>query len=148
MSVRTIDSYTYHVDRFAKHFGRQPEDMGPEQIREFQLWMIQVNKSSWIEFPGASHIAIEWKEDFRTHFRWMAPCDGPVPHLCSQENLSIAVDSEPFEFSPTGFNNLAQGIAQRRPGYAHDAVNCPEGAERASDGCSSILLRPFRATLG
>jgi len=38
----TIDSYTYHVDRFAKHFGKLPEDLGHEQIREFQLWMIQV----------------------------------------------------------------------------------------------------------
>jgi hypothetical protein len=34
MSLRTIDSYTYHVDRFAKHFGggvsfflRAPADM-------------------------------------------------------------------------------------------------------------------------
>ena len=28
MAVRTIDSYTYHVDRFAKHFGKPPEDLG------------------------------------------------------------------------------------------------------------------------
>ena len=33
MSVRSIDTYTYHVDRFAKHFGKQPEDLGPEEIR-------------------------------------------------------------------------------------------------------------------
>ena len=26
MSVRSIDTYTNHVDRFAKHFGKQPED--------------------------------------------------------------------------------------------------------------------------
>jgi len=53
MSSRTIDSYTYHVDRFAKHFGRLPEDMGPDEIREFQLWMIQVKKSSWSQFNQA-----------------------------------------------------------------------------------------------
>ena len=29
---RTIDSYTYHVERFAKHFGKLPEDLGPEQV--------------------------------------------------------------------------------------------------------------------
>ena len=50
MAVRTIDSYTYHVDRFAKHFGKLPEDLGPEQIREFQLWMIQEKKCSWSSF--------------------------------------------------------------------------------------------------
>jgi len=37
LAPRTIDSYTLHVDRFARHFGKLPEDLGPEQIREFQL---------------------------------------------------------------------------------------------------------------
>ena len=53
LALRTIDSYTYHVDRFAKHFGKLPEDLGPEEIREFQLWMIQVNESSWSQFNQA-----------------------------------------------------------------------------------------------
>jgi integrase/recombinase XerD len=53
LALRTIDSYTYHVDRFARHFGKLPEDLGPEQIREFQLWMIQVNQSSWSQFNQA-----------------------------------------------------------------------------------------------
>jgi hypothetical protein len=50
LAVRTIDTYTYHVDRFARHFGKLPEDLGPEQIREFQLWLIQVNEASWSQF--------------------------------------------------------------------------------------------------
>ncbi len=29
LAVRTIDTYTYHVDRFARHFGKLPEDLGP-----------------------------------------------------------------------------------------------------------------------
>ncbi len=53
MAVRTIDTYTYHVDRFAKHFGKLPEDLGPEQIREFQLWMIQEKKCSWSSYNQA-----------------------------------------------------------------------------------------------
>ncbi len=53
MAVRTIDSYTYHVDRFAKHFGKIPDDLGPEQIREFQLWLIQEKKCSWSSFNQA-----------------------------------------------------------------------------------------------
>jgi hypothetical protein len=31
LATRTIDSYTYHVDRFARHFGKQPEDLGPSR---------------------------------------------------------------------------------------------------------------------
>jgi hypothetical protein len=37
---RTIDSYTYQFDRFARHFAKWPEDLGPEEIREFQLWLM------------------------------------------------------------------------------------------------------------
>lgn len=53
LAPRTIDSYTYHVDRFARHFGKLPEDLGPEQIREFQLWLIQEKKASWSSFNQA-----------------------------------------------------------------------------------------------
>ena len=41
MAITTIDSYTYHVDRIAKYFGKELEDIGPEEIRTFQLWMIR-----------------------------------------------------------------------------------------------------------
>ncbi len=30
LSPRTIDSYTYHVDRFERHFDRPAEQLGPE----------------------------------------------------------------------------------------------------------------------
>lgn len=53
MAVRTIDSYTYHVDRFSKRFGKLLEDLGPEEIREYQLWMIQEKKCSWSSFNQA-----------------------------------------------------------------------------------------------
>ena len=52
LSPRTIDSYTYHVDRFAKHFGKDPAELGPEEVRDFQLWMIQ-EKKSWSQFNQA-----------------------------------------------------------------------------------------------
>lgn len=53
MAHTTIDAYTYHVDRFAKHFGQCPEDLGPDHIRSFQLWMIQEKKCSWSSFNQA-----------------------------------------------------------------------------------------------
>ncbi|XZE19393.1 tyrosine-type recombinase/integrase [Pirellulaceae bacterium SH449] len=53
LSPRTIDAYTYHVDRFALRFGKHPEELGPDEIREFQLWMINELKSSWIQFNQA-----------------------------------------------------------------------------------------------
>ena len=53
LSPRTIDAYTYHVDRFALRFGKHPEELGPEQVREFQLWMINELKASWSQFNQA-----------------------------------------------------------------------------------------------
>ena len=52
LSPRTIDSYTYHVDRYAKHFGKDPAELRPEEVRDFQLWMIK-EKKSWSQFNQA-----------------------------------------------------------------------------------------------
>jgi len=32
-SPRTVETYLQHVARFARHFGRSPEQLGPEEIR-------------------------------------------------------------------------------------------------------------------
>ncbi len=53
LSPRTIDAYTYHVDRFAMRFGKHPEELGLEQVRDFQLWMINELSSSWSQFNQA-----------------------------------------------------------------------------------------------
>jgi len=37
LSPRTIDAYTYHVDRFAKHSGKDPTELVPEEVSDFQL---------------------------------------------------------------------------------------------------------------
>lgn len=43
-SQRTIDAYTYHVGRFAKFLGRSPLEATAEDVRSFQLHMIEVRK--------------------------------------------------------------------------------------------------------
>ncbi len=51
-SPRTIQCYVAHVARFAKHFGKSPELLGPEEIRAFQLHLLE-KKSSWSQFNQA-----------------------------------------------------------------------------------------------
>jgi Tfp pilus assembly protein PilV len=41
-SQATIDAYTYHVGRFAQFLGRSPESTSPEDVRSFQLHLIEV----------------------------------------------------------------------------------------------------------
>ena len=50
LAQRTIDTYTYHVERFSRHFGRPLDELGPEEIRTFQLYLIEVKKASWSTF--------------------------------------------------------------------------------------------------
>jgi integrase/recombinase XerD len=50
---RTIDAYTYHVERFAKYFGKSLDELGPEEIRLYQLHLIEVRKVSWSAFNQA-----------------------------------------------------------------------------------------------
>jgi len=53
LAQRTIDTYTYHVERFAKHFGKPLDQLGPEEIRSYQLHLIEVRKASWSSFNQA-----------------------------------------------------------------------------------------------
>jgi integrase/recombinase XerD len=48
-SPRTIEIYVAHVARFAKHFGRSPELLGAEEVRAFQLHLLE-RKVSWSQF--------------------------------------------------------------------------------------------------
>jgi integrase/recombinase XerD len=49
---RTIDTYVSRVACFAKHFGRSPELLGPEEVRVFQLHLLE-RKVSWSSFNQA-----------------------------------------------------------------------------------------------
>ncbi len=46
-SPRTIETYTWCVARFAKHFGRSPAQLGPEHIREYQIHLVHTKHTSW-----------------------------------------------------------------------------------------------------
>ncbi len=48
-SPRTVETYVSRVALFAKHFGRSPERLGPEEIRAYQLHLIE-KKVSWSTF--------------------------------------------------------------------------------------------------
>jgi integrase/recombinase XerD len=48
-SPRTIQAYVAGVARFAKHFGKSPELLGPEQLRAFQLHLLE-RRASWSQF--------------------------------------------------------------------------------------------------
>ena len=52
-SQKTIDTYTYHVGRFAQHVDKSLEQATPEDVRSFQLHLIEVRKVGWSSFNQA-----------------------------------------------------------------------------------------------
>jgi site-specific recombinase XerD len=52
-SQRTIDCYTYHVGKFAAFLGKSPLEATAEDVRSFQLHMIDVRKLKWSSFNQA-----------------------------------------------------------------------------------------------
>ena len=56
----TIDAYTYQVNRFCQFFGKSADQLGPEEIREYQLYLVNEKKVSWSSFnlPGMMHLSV------------------------------------------------------------------------------------------
>jgi site-specific recombinase XerD len=53
-AAATIDAYTYHVDKFDQFLGdKNASDATPEDIRSFQLHLIEVRKVGWSSFNQA-----------------------------------------------------------------------------------------------
>jgi len=53
LADNTIDAYTWHVDKFCSHFGKKPAELGLEEIRQYQLYLVNEKKSSWSSFNQA-----------------------------------------------------------------------------------------------
>ena len=52
-SARTIQSYIAQVAKFARHFGKSPELLGPEEIRQYQVYLVEERHVSWSHFNQA-----------------------------------------------------------------------------------------------
>ena len=52
-SERTIRHYTHTVAEFAKYFHRSPDQLGPEHVRTFLLYLLNERKLTWGTIQGA-----------------------------------------------------------------------------------------------
>jgi integrase/recombinase XerD len=52
-SSRTIKTYVAQVAHFARHFGRSPELLGPEEVRQYQVYLVNERHVSWSHFNQA-----------------------------------------------------------------------------------------------
>ena len=49
-SAKTIEAYVSLTARFALHFGKSPELLGPEHIRQYQVFLVEEKRVSWAIF--------------------------------------------------------------------------------------------------
>lgn len=52
-AAKTVKNYTYHLGCFAKYFGKSPEHLGPEEVRAYQVYLVNEKKASWSSFNQA-----------------------------------------------------------------------------------------------
>jgi len=49
-SPRTVQTYIRAVAAFARHFGRSPDLLGSEEVRQYQIYLVEEKKASWAVF--------------------------------------------------------------------------------------------------
>jgi site-specific recombinase XerD len=53
LSPKTVEAYVGAVARFAKHFGRSPEQLDAEQVRRYLLHLVEDEHASWSRYNQA-----------------------------------------------------------------------------------------------
>src|SRR5580692_3116731 len=99
-SQHTIRSYTEAVADFARHFNKPPDQLGPEQVREYQLHLVDEKKLSWstlqvriaaLKFFYTQTLKQEWfvQEVAKPKVR------RKLPTVLSREEVAALVDATP-----------------------------------------------------
>ena len=89
LADRTIEAYVSMVARFAKHFGRSPERLGPGEIRAWQLHLIG-RGTSWSLY-NQSVCALRFL--YRVTLKCPFPVD-MIPHAKGPRRLPVVLSPE------------------------------------------------------
>jgi site-specific recombinase XerD len=90
LSPRTIETYTDRVAKFAKHFGKSPEQLGPEEIRTYQLYLVNERRVSW---PVLNQTVCALRFLYRVTLQRDWPVDH-IPHARTPRRLPVVLSLE------------------------------------------------------
>jgi site-specific recombinase XerD len=105
-SDRTIRYYLRFVERFAQHFGKSPDKLGPEHLRSYQAYLLKQRKLS----PGSveNHVAALRFFFVRTlhrhEFREYLPypkARKKLPNILSREEVARLIEASSSLFERT-----------------------------------------------
>src|SRR6202795_414311 len=105
-SEGTTRHYLRYVERFAQHFGRSPDELGPDHLRIYQAYLLKVRKLD----PGTveNHVAALRFFFIRTlnrhEFRQFLPypkVQRKLPNILSREEVARLIDASSGLFERT-----------------------------------------------
>src|SRR5215472_14063858 len=107
-SEGTIRRYVRFVERFAKHFGKSPDKLGPDHLRSYQAYLLKERKLC----PGTveNHVAALRFFFIRTmhryEFRQFLPypkARRKLPNILSREEVARLIEASSSLFQRTLF---------------------------------------------
>ena len=91
LSPRTQTAYVQQVARFARHFGRAPDALGPEELRAYQLYLTNDRKLA----PGSICITVSALRFLYTVTLKKAwPSDAVIPAPKKPQTLPVVLSPE------------------------------------------------------
>jgi len=98
-STSTIETYIRCVASFAKHFNKSPDQLGPEHVRQFQLFLVKEQKVSWSLFN--QHVcALRFFYNTTLGWQWMIEhipyprCEHRLPIVLSQAEVALLLQAK------------------------------------------------------
>ena len=99
-SVHTILIYTNTVADFARYFHKSPDKMGPEEIRQYQLYLLDQRKLAWSTFvQKTAALKFFYTRTLKQH--WFVQeiakpkVRRPLPTVLSREEVTALLDATP-----------------------------------------------------
>jgi len=86
-SPNTVEVYIRCVAKFAQHFRLSPDRLGPEHIRQYQLFLVQQKKVSWAVF-NQTVCALRFFYHHTLHRDWMIE---HIPYPRHQQKLPVVL---------------------------------------------------------
>ena len=98
LSANTQRAYLQQVGAFAKHFGRSPATLGPEEIRTWQLHLVEVRqlaRSSLVTATAALRFlyTVTLKRDWAIDDIVMSKKPRTLPVILSREEVTLFLES-------------------------------------------------------
>ena len=99
-SDQTIRAYISIVADFARYFHKSPDQMGPEEIRQYQLFLLDERKLAWSTFQQRT-AALKFLYTRTLKQNWVAQeiakpkVRRPLPTVLSREEVTALLDATP-----------------------------------------------------